>query len=183
MKKIIIEKAMFYKYFRDYIKWNVVAISLFLIAFIIGFFVDAWGKYWIVPILFLIFKLMTIRYDVLFFTAIKDLKQNSVKESSICVHTVIRDKKFTLNSRGVEVGDEKCLLIGSDGSEYRVSANTGLAIELRPIKYYQNAKVMVQYLARSRIVTKLEIEEYNLLAIRIVKDFGTSNRQSQGKRK
>jgi len=165
---------MMKKYFKDYFRWNLGLIALLSVAFTVGICVDMWGKYWIIPVVFLLIKLMSIRYDILFITAVKELKQKRTAEVSVTVSEAVHDKKYQYQNRGgAMVGDEKCLLIGTDGLQYRVSANKGIAIISRPQNYYKGAQVTLRYLERSRIVTDIQMMNDHLSTRRVYKDFGT----------
>jgi hypothetical protein len=172
------DSSMTKKYFKDYFRWNLVLVALLSVAFTVGLCVDMWGKYWIIPAVFLLIKLMSIRYDILFITAVRDLKQNHIKTVSVTIREAVHDKKYQYQSRGVMIGEEKCLLIDAEGLQYRVSANKGILIASRLRDYYHGAQVTLRYLERSRIVTDIQMMNDHLSARRVYHDFGTQFKDS-----
>ncbi len=151
---------MFRRYFSDFYKWNIVVAILFGIAYILGI---AWGDFrgnrWLIPACYLVVLLSAVNYFVLFFVALRDLKQDRIEEAAILIQEIVRDKKHNyFNRSGAMTGSEKCLLIDSKGSKYRVVLQHDLIIAMRPPEYYTGAQVVVRYLSKSRIVLNMKLE-------------------------
>lgn len=75
------EKSMFRQYFADFYKWNICVTGLFTIIYILeiaGVFGNFWGRYWAIPACYLLILAVMLRYYILFFTAVKDMKKKSV---------------------------------------------------------------------------------------------------------
>ena len=154
------DKTMFRKYFSDYFNWMICVTVLFAISYTLilaGFWSSFWGRYWVVPACYLLILLLIVRYHVLFFVAVKDLKKGRIEEASIIIREIERDKKFNfVNRGGTRIGKEKCLLIDSDGRHYRTVTNQVCIAELHPRGYYRDVHVTVTYLTNSRIVLHMK---------------------------
>ncbi len=154
------EKSMFRQYFADFYKWNISVTILFAIIYILeltGVWGSSWGRCWLIPACYLLVLLIILRYYILFFVAVKDMKKNRIEETTILVHEIVRDKKYNFyNKGGAMVGKEKCLLIDSSGNKYRVVImNQDLVIIG---KDYLDAQVIIRYLSMSRIVLHMKLK-------------------------
>ena len=167
------DKSMFKHYFSDFYTWNAIVAALFIVSYTLGLMWGGpWGRYWLIPACFMIIILVSIRYYILFFTAVRDLKGNHIEKVSIHVQEIVRDKKFNYyNKGGVMVGHEKCLLIDSDGVQYRVALKRDEIVESHPSKYYSDAQVGVVYLSKSRIVLHMKMMSPDDATKRLHKDF------------
>jgi hypothetical protein len=84
----------------------------------------------------------------------------------------VRDKKFNLyNNGGAMVGHEKCLLIDSDGAQYRVVMRSDEMVDFLPSNYYSGAHIGIRYLAKSRIVLHMKAMSSDNAAKHLRKDF------------
>ena len=155
------EKAIVDQYFADFYKWITGVTVLFSVAYIIfllwGEPSESWGGYYLIPGCYLLMLFVSLRYFILYFTALRDMRLDRIEESTICVEDFIRDKYCYKNSGGAMVGTEKCALIDSAGSKYRVVLDEGFIVEMRPKDYYKHAQVVVKYLSRSRIVLHMQV--------------------------
>ena len=163
-------KSMFHRYFSGFYVWNAVIAVLFIISFaFVSVRGDLWGRYGI-PACFLFLLLFSIRYYILFFTALRDLKGGRIETLSIRVQELVQDKAFTYFNVGGIAGDEKCLLIDPAGSQYRVTLH-GAHVGARPSAYYSGAQVDVVCLSGSRIVLKLKTTSSDDPAKHLREDF------------
>ena len=165
--------SMFNKYFSDYFKWNIAVAAVFIISYVLGLnFGSTFGKYWIIPVIYLVILSLSAKYHILFFTALKDLKRKQIEEASVHVRRIVSDKQRNYTSKnGAIFGNEKCLLLDSGGSEYRVILNSGHRAESRSSEYYCNAQVIVEYLAGSRIVIHMKTVSSDDAAAHLREDF------------
>lgn len=129
-------------------------IYLFELAGVWGSF---WGIYWLIPACYLLVLSIILRYYILFFIAIKDMKKNRIEETTIFVHEIVRDKKYNFyNKGGAMVGKEKCLLIDSRGNKYRVVIMNQDLVMIG--KDYLDVQVIIKYLSKSRIVLHMTLK-------------------------
>ena len=110
---VLKDRLMFRRYFSDFYKWNIVVAILFGIAYILGIaWGDFWRNRWLIPACYLVVLLSAVNYFVLFFVALRDLKQDRIEEAAILIQEIVRDKKHNyFNRSGAMTGNEKCLLI------------------------------------------------------------------------
>ena len=165
---------MFRRYFSDFYTWNGIAAVLFAVSFILWIVRGgSWGRYWLIPACFGLLLLTSIRYYILFFTALKDRIKNRVEEKTIRVGQIVRDKEYNyFNKGGALTGREKLLLIDPDGGEYRLAAVRDTIVGMGPQGYYQDAEIVVRYLSRSRIVLHMRLSKaQNGTSQRLFKDF------------
>ena len=178
MDKRQAEKAMFRKYFSDFYKWIIGVTILFFITYAIelyGGWNIYWGKYWIIPACFLVIYLTILPLYILFFSAVKDMKEDNIQESTVLIKKIVRDKKNNFyNNGGAMIGKEKCILIDSNDNKYRVVLDQKFIVETRPSEYYKNAQVVIRYLPKSRIVLHMRLKSLKISNVanqHLYKDF------------
>lgn len=154
-----VDKSMFHAYFSDFYTWNATVAALFIVSYTLELkWGGPWGRYWLIPACFVIMILISLKYYILFFTAVKDLKGNHIEEIPVRVQQIVRDKKFNFyNKGGAMVGREKCLLIDSDAAQYRVVLRRDEIVARHLPEYYSDAQVRIVYLSRSRIVLHMKM--------------------------
>lgn len=152
-------KSILNRYFSDFYKWNAILAALFIVSYPLGLiWGDSWSKYWGIPACFLVIVLVSIKYYILFFVSVKDLRGNRVKDASVIVQEVVQDKEFNLfNKSGIIMGHEKCLLVDSDGHKYRVAISRNVAVEPCLPKYNSGTPIDIRYLSKSRIVLHINM--------------------------
>ncbi|MBR3290392.1 MAG: hypothetical protein IKI63_06425 [Clostridia bacterium] len=146
------------KYFSDFYKWNAIVLFLFLVSYLCSLIWGGeWGRYWSIPVIFLLIVLTATRYYTLYFTAIRDIKKSRIEIKNVCVQSIVSDKKCnTYSKSGVVIGKEKCILVDSEGQSYRVLVDGDWIVEMRAADYYLGAKAELQHLAHSRIVLHMK---------------------------
>jgi len=150
------DKSMFHFYFSDFYSWNACVAVLFIVSYTLTLIRgNSWGRCWVIPVCFLVFIFLSIKYYILFFTAVQDLKGNHIEEVSVHIQQAVQDKKFNFYTVGL-VGHERCLLIDSDAAKYRVVLGRNKIIESHPSEYYSGAQIRIVYLSKSRIVLSMK---------------------------
>lgn len=159
MNNKLADKAMFKSYFLDFYTWNAIVAVLFIVSYTLGLMWGGhWGRYWLIPACFMIIILISLKYYILFFTAVKDLKGNHIEDISVHVQQIVRDEKFNFYIKGgAMAGHEKCLLIDSDAAQYRVVLRRDEIVARHLPEYYSDAQVRIVYLSRSRIVLHMKM--------------------------
>lgn len=160
------EKAIFRKYFSDLYKWIFAVTVLFVITYtveLLGGWNISWGRYWIIPVCFLVIYLLILPFYILFFSAVKEMKKDCIQEATVLVQAIVRDKKYNFyNKGGAMVGKEKCILIDSNDNEYRVVLDQRIIVEMHPSEYYKNAQVVIRYLPKSRIALHMKLKSLKI---------------------
>ena len=157
MTKKQLDSAVFRVYFSGFYKWNAVVFVLFFAAYILCILWGSWGKYWIVPICYLLIILLSLRYYRLFFTALRDMQKPRITKKRICVHSVTCDKRLNYyNNGGVMIGKEKCRITDSEGHTYRVVLDGNHIVEMRANNHYSGAQIEINYLEHSLIVLHMK---------------------------
>ena len=166
-------KALFRKYFSDFYKWNVIVGVLFVVAYICGIIWGGdYGKYWLIPVCFLLILLTSLRYYLFYFTARRDLKESRIEKKTVCIQSISNDKRRNYYNRGGGLaGKEKCIIHDSEGGAYRVVIDGDWIIETKTSDYYCGAMVEIEYLEQSRIVLHMKDLASDTATKHLYKDF------------
>ena len=149
-------RRVFHAYFKDFYIWNAIVLSLFLVAYLVCLLSEGvWGKYWVIPVLYVVSLLTGARHFILFFGALRDYKKKKVSHASIAVERIVPDKHNNYYQRGgAMVGREKAVLQADDGACYRLTACRQKKTVLT--ENYTGARVEAAYLTDAKIVLHMK---------------------------
>ena len=151
-------RGIFRKYFSDYTKWNVVYLFLFLITLLIDRkWGSSWGRYWLIPSLFLGIWLIALKLHVFYFQAQNELNHNKIQEKAIHVESLLLDKQYNfINDGGALVGLEKNVIVDTEGNKYRLMRDR-VSVLSQSQDYYCGAHVQLLYLEKTHLILHMKL--------------------------
>lgn len=152
--------AAIHTYFSDYVKWSLCVTVLFVATLVaIVAFKGVSKFFWVVPALFIVMYLSSIRHLILYSKARKDIKDNNIDRITIQTFTVELDKSFNFKNRGgVTIGKGKYRIIDENNNLYLISASNdnGLFMGFYPSPAFSLKMVVLK---QSRLVLQMEMLE------------------------
>ncbi|MBQ7646624.1 MAG: hypothetical protein IJS94_05080 [Clostridia bacterium] len=144
-------RQAFREYFKDFYKWialTIIALIAFYLLVLIGFTNVARGRYWVVPAAFVVILLVHIRFFILYFKALNDLKKGRVEKKTVAISEIGYDYRYTFRRLS---GYNKIKITDSEGEEFHTvftdeGIKPGKEIDLK------GAKAEIEYLALSKII-------------------------------
>lgn len=152
-------RQAFRKYFKDFYMWNAIT---FTFAFAAYLFVlldltnASWGKYWVIPVAYIAVLLVHIRFFILYFKALGDLKKGRIEKKTVIFSEVGSDARYTLLRFGENA---KTLIKDSEGNEYRTSFSDWM-IKSELDLYLLDAEVEIEFLSSSKIILTHNVIRY-----------------------
>ncbi len=144
-------------YFSDYVIW-LIGVSFLFISTLIVF--NRTNKFiWLIPVLFLVIYLLSIRLLTLYFRARKDLKADNIEKLTIQIATIQYDNYFNFKSKGGGmVGAIKYRIVDENHNIYLLSASK-TKDNLLFFHPHPTFSLEILVLKKSRLVLSMKIIE------------------------
>ena len=116
-------KAVLRNYFSDYARWFLAVTALLAVTFAVGISGGAGKGIWAIPVLLLVFYLLSAPLFVLYCRARRDIKNGNIEKVAVQAATIREDPRLNFRSRGGLVGRKKYRMTDETGNVYLLSAS------------------------------------------------------------
>ena len=152
-------KQAFREYFKVFYKWNAITFTLVFAVYLLVL-LDltnaSWGKYWVIPVAYIAVLLVNIRFFILYFKAISDLKKGRIEKKTVIFSEIECDYRYSF--RKID-NYNKTLIKDSEGAEYRASFSDW-KIKAELYLYLLEAEVEIEFLSSSKIILTHNVIRY-----------------------
>ena len=151
-------------YFSDYATYLLSISFLFIITLTASIIFNPANKFiWIIPIVFIIIYLTTIKLFVLYCKVRKDIKENNIETLTVKISEFKDDNNYNFITRGgTTVGKNKYKIIDENNNFYLLSeANKKSNKKLIFMDFRSNPNfyLEIEFLKKSRLVLSMKLAE------------------------